>query len=353
MRRLLMVMLFALLTLSALPMTSFAQDQKLGWDLQSDTHVDVTDLGFRFYYPKGWVLDTKKGITLGQTQADIDAANDGDDSTQAAGMTIGISGFPIAGLTDLGDDPSLDDIVDFAVKANKIIELSRTEAPVMTRRSLSVIGTNKAARAGFATFWKQGEYAVIVTLGLPDTVSVDEMGYTWGVTLASIAPLDAQPLGDGMLTADESHFTVSYPDGWTLDPQNPRTVYEHADEVGTNIQAITGGVFNMIDNTLSKLGLKDDATLDDLVAVVATAVTLGDNPKQEEFLLLGQPAVTVSGELAKNSPGEGRGVIFTVAIVDGHGIILSLVTPSPEAITDYMPTWIQMLRSLTPIKAAE
>jgi hypothetical protein len=350
MRRSLTLIVFALLVL---PFVVSAQDQKIGWNLQDDHYVDVSDLGFRFYYPTGWVLDTSKGIALGQTQEDIDAQNDDDDSTQAAGMVIGIRGIPLAGLTDLGDDPSLDDIVDFAVKGSDVTEDSRAETSVMTRRSITVNGSDKAGRQGFATFWKQGDYVVFVTLGLPEKVTVKEMAYTWDVTLGSVKPLDAQELGDGMLTDDTSHFTINYPADWTPDPKQPVIVYELADDIGQkNFNDVKGSVFTFSDAALSDLQLKDDATLDDVIEKAKLAFDLDDTVTREEFVLLGQPAITISGQPSADSPGASRGVVMTIGLVDGRAILLILAAPSKDAIDSFMPTWIQMLRSVKSTETA-
>src|SRR5436853_879615 len=205
MRRLLLVIVLALFVL---PFAAHAQDEQpeLAWELNADTYVDVADMGIRFYYPTGWVLDTSRGATIGETQEDVDASLDGDDSTQPTGMVITVGGLPNTLFADLGDDPSLDDIADFVVEQSKVTEETRTEAPVMTRRSISIIGTNKG-RDGVASLWQQGDFVGIASLGLPEGVSIDDVGLTWGVTLGSIAPLGAQDLGDGTITDNVSNFT--------------------------------------------------------------------------------------------------------------------------------------------------
>jgi hypothetical protein len=268
-------------------------------------------------------------------------------------MVIGIRGIPLAGLTDLGDDPSLDDIVDFAVKGSDVTEDSRAETSVMTRRSITVNGSDKAGRQGFATFWKQGDYVVFVTLGLPEKVTVKEMAYTWDVTLGSVKPLDAQELGDGMLTDDTSHFTINYPADWTPDPKQPVIVYELADDIGQkNFNDVKGSVFTFSDAALSDLQLKDDATLDDVIEKAKLAFDLDDTVTREEFVLLGQPAITISGQPSADSPGASRGVVMTIGLVDGRAILLILAAPSKDAIDSFMPTWIQMLRSVKSTETA-
>jgi hypothetical protein len=342
MRRLLII---ALAALFVLPTLAFAQGQKTVWDLNADTHVDVQDLGFRFYYPQGWVLDTSKGITVGETQADIDAEIDGNPATEPKGPTISVQGIPLTALSSLGDNPALDDIVDTAVKSGNLTEAGRTEAPVMTRRSITVYGSNTNGREGMASFWKQGENVVVASLALPAGASPNDYFYTWGVTIGSIAPLDAQPLGDQVLTNDTLQFTIGYPQDWSIDPKTPGTVYEKAEDIGVPFAKSVGSIFSVTDVALTDMGLTADSTLDDVVALFEKSLTIKDNPLSEEFVFLNQPAVTVTAEPAETSPGAGHGVIFTASIIDGRAVILALVTPTMDDTATMMPTWIQMLRT--------
>jgi len=350
MRRLFFVIVLALL---ALPLVSFAQDDqpKLAWELKADTFVDVTDMGIRFYYPTGWLVDTSKGVTIAETQEDIDLSNDGDASTQPTGMVITVGGLPKAAFADLGDDATLDAIADFVVEKSNVTEESRVEAPVMARRSISIVGTSNG-RDGVASLWQQGDFVGVASLGLPDSVSIDDVASTWGATLASIAPLGAQDLGEGTITDNYSKIVISYPKDWSADPNQPGTIYELADDVGAKFGDVKGSVLNLTDGAFADLGLKDDATLDDLVALATKSSTLGEDATSEEFVFLGQPAVTVTGTPTADSPGAGHGFIFTATIIDGRGVVLLLVTPTPEAATALMPTWIQILRNVKPLEAS-
>src|SRR5215813_10462448 len=137
-----------LLTLLALPALVNAQDQKVVWDLSKDNYIDVKDLGFRFYYPKGWVFDTSDGIRIAENQADLDAQIDNDNSTQPKGEVIIILGVKLSNLTDLPADAKLDDAVNYVEKQVKFTETDRVEVPIMTRRSISVFGQSSDGRSG-------------------------------------------------------------------------------------------------------------------------------------------------------------------------------------------------------------
>lgn len=350
MRRLFTVLMFTVLML---PFAVFAQDQKMGWDLQADNYIDVQDLGFRFYFPKGWVYDLESGngIALADTQASLDAQVDDDDSTQPDSLVVIIRGIPLEALSDLGENPTLEAVADFAVTAGAITESEpRVEVPIMTRRSLSVIGTNGDGRAGIASMWRQNGFLVLVSLGTPDEKTRNELAYTWGVTLGSIKPLDALDLGDGMLTDDVIQFTINYPDGWSPNPDQPASVYELEDDIGKGISDVVGNVFTFSDAALSDLQLPSDATLDDVVGQAKAAFDLDDDIIGEEFILLGQPAVTISAEPTSDSQGVGHGVILTVSLIDDRALLLILVTPSKEAADAFMPTWISMLSSVKSTK---
>src|SRR5574341_1165747 len=80
-----------------LPAISLAQNSSGPvWDLTND--FTVTDLGFKFNYPKDWVYDTTSGIILAETKADIQAYNDNSDSTVAEGAVMTINAIKASDL---------------------------------------------------------------------------------------------------------------------------------------------------------------------------------------------------------------------------------------------------------------
>ncbi|MBZ0287815.1 MAG: hypothetical protein K8I30_09390 [Anaerolineae bacterium] len=347
MRRLLVMVLLAF---AVMPFAAAAQDQKIGWDLDESNYIDVQDLGFRFHFPTGWVydVDSGEGIAMADSQASMDAHLDDDDSTTPEGLIINIRGLPLEALTDLGENPTLNAIADFAVQAGGITETEpRVEVPVLARHSITIIGTNSDGRAGFATIWRQDGNLVLLSLGAPDTQTRNELAYTWGVTLGWIRPLGALELSDDKVTDTISQFTIPYPEGWTPNPDQPASVYELAEDVGSEITDMKGAAFAFSDAALSDLGLEAGATLDEVAAVAKGAFDLGDDVSGEEFVLLGQPAVTFRGVPASDSGGAGHGVILTVGLVEERAILLILVTPSMDAADAFMPTWLMMLSSVT------
>jgi hypothetical protein len=350
MRRLMTVLVLALVVLAALPVVSFAQDEApaFAWEFDKDTYVDLTD-GFRFYYPVDWVVDTSKGVVIGQTQEDVDASNDGDPATYGSGMVINVGLVPMEAFADLGEEATLDDIANFIVEQSGITEKSRAESSVMARRAISIIGTNAQERDGIATIWKQDGAIGVASLGLPEEVGVDDVATTWVATLLSISPIDAPLLAADVLTDSAAGFTINYPDGWTADPQQAGKYYEVADDVSAEAADRTGSSITVTDAAPADLGLADDATLEDVVEFIKASATLGDDATTEEFVFLGQPATLVTGTPAEDGPGAGYGVIAVASLVDGHIILIGVGSPSPEAAADLMPTLTQVLRSAKPI----
>src|SRR5690349_20827760 len=112
MRRLFALALLMLLVI--VPTAAFAQDatpeatDQAIWNLSQK--FTVTDLGFQFNYPEGWVTDSSAGIKLAENQDDLNTLLDTDDTTNPKGYAIFLSG---ASVTTLGlkADAKLDDVV--------------------------------------------------------------------------------------------------------------------------------------------------------------------------------------------------------------------------------------------------
>ena len=256
MRRLVLIVL---LLLVALPFAAFAQDEELVWDLDSENYMDVPDLGFQFYYPLDWVYDTSNGIVFAETEDDLAAQIDDDDNTVAEGVTISVRGIPVSALPDLGEEPTLDNIVDFAVEAGGIIESERIETRVLARRAIGVIGENAQERPGTAFFWLQDGIVVTASVGAPDQETLNGLLYTWGVVLGSISPLNALELSEEPLVDSISNFSISYPADWTVDPNQPSAVYESADDIGAEFADVTGSIFTLVDGALTDMGINPEA----------------------------------------------------------------------------------------------
>src|SRR5690242_10450395 len=148
-----------LMVLAIVPAAAFAQDatpeatDQAIWNLSQK--FTVTDLGFQFNYPEGWVTDSSAGIKLAENQDDLNTLLDTDDTTNPKGYAIFLSG---ASVTTLGlkADAKLDDVVHALVTSTGITETeSRVDEPIMARRSVTTIGTLPNGRGYIATVWLQ------------------------------------------------------------------------------------------------------------------------------------------------------------------------------------------------------
>jgi len=340
MRRLCLVMLFALVALPVM-----AQDQTPVWDLSADNYLDVQDLGFRFYYPLGWVWGSgDNGIAIAETQADVDAQLDDDSETRPKGKIITILGVPLAALPEEVLAGGLDTVTDFVVESGDIAETERFELPVMARRSIWVTGENSSGRFGVGTFWLQNGYLILTSLGAPDEPTISESIFTWGFTIGSIEPLAAEDLGDGALVSDVSQFTMNYPDSWTADTD--LLVFELLEEMSSDVTSLKGIFLSVADQPLADLDFEADATLEDVSTSLAGAFGLDETATHEEFVFLDQPAIVSWGEIDDGSGGK-RGLILTSSVVDGNAVVFVLLAPTVERAAEFMPTWVAMMQSVT------
>jgi hypothetical protein len=346
MRRLLALVVVGLFLL---PAAAFAQESELIWELDKESYLDVTDLGFRFYYPVGWVWGTgSSGIVVAPTQADLDAQLDDDATTLPESHVMTIVGIPLTDLADLGDKPTLDQLADFVVETGGVTESERFEVPVMSRRSVWVMGENGQGRSGVATLWTQNGYLVLTTLGAPDADTLLNSVFTWGYTLGSVIPLEAEDLGSGALESAVSQFTMQYPDSWTPDPdpqQSALVVYELADDINQELAAVDGIMVSVIDTPLADLGFDETFTVEELAETMTTSFGLGADAVHEEFVFLEQPAIVSSGEISDGSGGT-RGLILTSSVVNGNGVVFVLIAPSVERANEFLPTWTSMMQSV-------
>jgi hypothetical protein len=310
------------------------------WDLTNT--FTVTDLGFQFFYPTDWVYDTSGGITLAETKADIQANNDTSDSTVAKGAVVTINAIKASDLeAQVGSNPTLEDIADWLVKTGDVTETeARVEIPVMARRTLSVIGTSKKdGRGGFATIWRQGDYVVLATMSAKDMTELIRDAYSWGQILGGMTPTDALPLSDKPITIDVGSFEVKLPQKWYPQPDNPNVVYELKDDMKQN--TFTGDIMVAGAKTLKDAGLTAKSTLHDLVDQNIKTFGLQEPIRREEFIILGQPALTLRG-----SDSSGKWALVTQAIVNDAAITLAAAAPSEDKINEIEPTFIAVLQSI-------
>jgi hypothetical protein len=339
MKRLALLAVFLLALV--VPTVSLAQNNPGPvWDLTQT--FTVTDLGFTFKFPKDWVNDTSNGIVLAATQDDIKAFSDDDPKTQPEGAVITINAVQISALkAQVGSDPTLDDLANLVVKSGDIKETeARVEIPVMTRRSISVIGTSNAnGRGGIATIWRQGDFLVIATASAPDMKEMIRLSYSWGQVIGSMSPVDAQPLSDTPLQLQAGGFEVSLPQKWYQSTDGSNIFYELKDDMKNN--SFKGDVIAVGASALKDIGLTEKSTLNDVVDYNIKQFGLEEPIRREEFIILGQPALTIRG-----ADKSGQWALVTQVIVDGKAISLAAAAPDEDKLNQFEPTWIAILKSV-------
>lgn len=336
--------LLAFLALLIIPAAAFAQDatpeatSQAMWDL---TPVfTVTDLGFQFHYPAGWVQDTSSGITLAENQDDLNASVDKDDTTNPQGYTMSLNGVPLDALK-LKPDAKLDDVVDLIVGAAGITETeSRFDLAVMSRRSVTVVGKGKDGRVGLANIWIQDGIVVVFTLGGPEMNG--DVYYTWGLIIGSMSPTGALEFSDTPLASPNGDFTMSIPKDWFTDAKQPGVAVEKKDDLSSSSSGPHGFATVMIEGKLSDIS-PDAKDLTDLAAFVVKAQSLDETVVPVEQIVLGVPALTYT---APSSKKDGSINTYTVVLrEDGTAVIIGLYSASEDDFKTIWPTYLAMLSS--------
>lgn len=344
MRRVLAVLLGVFLLI--LPAATFAQDDqpKLVWDL-SNTFT-AKGLGFQFNYPAGWVIEPAS-MSIAENDADMALILDGDPATQPAGYSISLGGVPLeaAGATE---SSTLEEIADKVAQASKLTEDDdRVIEPVMSLRSLSIIGTDANNRSGVITLWKQNGNLIIMSLQGPELT--EEIGATWGAILELIQPADTLALGDNPVMGPSGEYSISYPADWFSDATKGAMAEIEADL--TSGTAPTGILVAMVERPLSTMGT--DVT--DLAGVLAAQeAQMGwsqtDPLVPVDHIILEQPALTVSGP---STMAPGSWLIITVSLLDkNNALVIGTFLPSEEAYKTFAPTYLAMLKNIKFVEAS-
>jgi hypothetical protein len=345
-RRILLGIWVLALALLVMPVVA-AQDSKAVWDLTES--LKFTDLGFNVLYPSGWVYDAtdSSGVFFASNKSDITAATDGDNTTLGSDSTIQLIATQIEGLKDaVGDNPSLDDLIDFLLKSRGVTENEkRVEIPVLSRRTLSALGEDEAKQGWIITVWRQGDFAVGAFLTSPNYEETVRVAYSWGQMMASITPNDALPLSKNTIDLPGSSAEINYPEGWYPNPDHPNVVYELKTDLKNSTSE--GSLVLTAEQTLADLKLKDDATLDDVVDANITSLELKEPVRREEFIMLGQPAISIRG-----TDGSGQYLLMAQTIIDGTVLQIATIGKDEAAIDSLEPTFLAMLQTLHSTKAS-
>ncbi len=343
-RRILLPMLAAMLLL-ALPLGLSAQDDdenELIFEL-SETFT-VSDLQFEFPYPAGWVFDTSNGISLAQNEADLAVLIDDDDTTTPEGYTIELAGAPLEALGL--EDPTLDNVVEFLVQAQSISVDETVEVPILTRRSITVIGVNDVGRAGLATIWLQNGFVVVLSMGTPLDFIDGDTGFTWGNVIGGAASL---PIEGYEITENYPlpayGVEVAHPTGWfAVESEDGVTFYElESDAELDGTDAIPEGyAFALVFTTVDDLGLGEEVTYENLFDIAPLIFPEAEVLSLDEHVVLDVPGVAAVGQTEDQAT---VGAIF-LNEVSGTVLLFGVNAPDVESLQTIQSTAIAFLQTL-------
>lgn len=336
--------LLLLLSLFIFPLAISAQDDDntLLFDL-SETFT-VQDLQFQFPYPAGWVYDVSDGIVIAENDADLAAEVDDDDTTKAEGYTIKLTAVPLAALSM--EDATLDEAVDFLVGAAGIDVTETVEVPVMTRRSITVIGVDPDGEAGVASIWLQGGYVVLFTMGTPGEAVTGDEGYSWGNIIgATVAiPMEGYELTEVQELPDFG-VAVNYPTGWTVVTTDTGVRFYETEEDAANDSsgaAPANYAVAFLFARVSDMGLPEDTTYDDLPDIAQSIFAPDEVLSIDEHVILDIPGVLVIGSSAAQATAAG----LFLDMESDRALVVGVSAPDPQALADFESTGIAMLQSL-------
>lgn len=343
MRRLLFgVLLLALI----LPGAAFAQEDGLDLSLP----FTVNDLGIMFDIPGDFIFESNNQgrIYFAANQDDIDAQKDDDPSTNPEGITITLNVIVLDALIeafpDLGENPSLDAILDLIIEQSQLTEVeARVEVPVLSRRSISAVIKDESDRPGFATIWIQNGLLIGLGLETPDDDTLSQVAGSWGRLISTIRPVEHLDVG-GDHIIEMTDFSIPAPDGWFFDKETPNIIYELEDDMTAD--SPEGNVIVIYEEDLEAAELTEDSTAVDYAVFNQGYYELIDPVRSEEFVILGQPAITLRG-----TEPSGQWVLLTQTILNGKAVTLAMIAPSEEKLDEIEPTWIWMLQNIVAANA--
>jgi len=338
--------LIALIVVLLLPVmgTIHAQENEALFEL-TDTFT-VADLGFEFNYPSGWVTDSSTGIYIAENDDDLAAGIDGDDTTQPEGYSITVNGIEIDALGL--EEPTLDDIVDFIVTQSGITVSETLDLPVMSRRGILIIGVNPDGRAGLATVWLQNGYIVSFSMGTAEESVSRDLGYTYGLMVGSIKPIDALDLAEAPEELTDYGFSITYPADWlVVSDESGSRAYELESDFANDAETATpeGLALGILTGNLEEMDMPAETTADDLAA--AFLAGSDDITELGEFLIL----ETLGKGFSGTQPSGGF-FAAVIAVDEESGLFTAFIVSAPDAETyaAFENTFLTVLKSVTAIE---
>ncbi|MBC7872224.1 MAG: hypothetical protein H7Y09_15375 [Chitinophagaceae bacterium] len=324
--------------------TIYAQENEALFDL-TETFT-VADLGFEFNYPSGWVTDSSDGIYIAENEDDLAAGIDGDDTTQPEGYSITVNGIEIDALGL--EEPTLDNVVEFIVTQSGITVTETLDLPVMSRRGVLIIGVNTDGRAGLATVWLQNGYVVSFAMGTSEESVSGDLGYTYGLIVGGMHPVDALELAEEPEELTDYGFSINYPADWfVISDEAGSRAYELESDFDNDAASSTpeGLALGVLGGNLEEMGMPAETTVDDLAAALLAGSE--DITDLGEFLILDTPGKGFSG----TQPAGG--FFAAVIVIDeeaGEFTAFIVSSPDAEAYAAFENTFLTVLKSVTAIE---
>ncbi len=338
---------FAVLLMLVLPGAAFAQQDGLDLSLP----FTVNDLGIQFDIPGDFIFESNNQgrIYFAANQDDIDVQKDDDPTTFPQGITINLNVIPldaiIEAFPDLGENPTLDAITDLVVAQAQLNEVeARVEVPVLSRRSISAVVSDENNRTGFVTLWMQNGLLISLALATPDGETLSAVAGSWGTLIATVRPVDTLELDSTPI--EMTDFTIERPEDWFADSSRPNIVYEL--ETDMTAERPEGTVIVIYEEPLEAAELTAESTAVDYAVFNQSYYQLTDPVRMEEFVILGQPAITLRG-----TEPTGQWVILTQTILNGKAVTLALIATTEEDLDSVEPTWIAMLQTIRAVEAGK
>lgn len=331
------ISILLLVLLAALPAAA-QSDPRSRWELSN--LFTVTNFGFQFSYPAGWLYTVHQGqVYFAEEQQTIDAVIDDASSTKALAPYFTINALPMSALREiLGEDVMLDQIADYAAEQAQITETEpRVDIPVMARRSVSLIGTNEEKRAGFVTMWIQDDYLLVMAFSAADMPTLIDLAFSWGQVLGSARPSEPLELSDTVIRMTD--FALNIPRGWYPRPDAQNFVYELKTDMNNDAPP-QGYLIIGYEEELEPLGLTPETTSAEYASYNEDYYDLLDGVQREEILVAGFPGVLLRG-----TDASGQWGLFANFVIDGKGVVVTIIAPDEEKIDAIKPTWVWMLQN--------
>jgi hypothetical protein len=322
--------------------------------LELTTTFVVQDLGFQFPSPRGWFSDTRGGVSLAETEADLAALTSREPTPPPiTGLTIRLIALNGAQLEQMGVTPemNLDTAVNTVLSTLQLRTLERFDLPMLARRAITVVSqADNTERAGIMSFFEYRDRLVMFVLSAPSMERLRELAYTWGVLLSNAKPVDTLALPT-TIRLPLLNITIRHPQTWQVESVTGRAVSIIA-ENAVDIASVTGNTqksiaasLMIVQFNLSNLQLNTSATAGDALEVLVPLLNFSNAVPTGEYLVAGVYGVGIRA----NTP-LGDFVHVVVTVRDGLATAYIGTAPTIEYLTAFEPTYTLMLMSARAVR---